>query len=259
MGHYGLNLGLTVSLLQCTITSHRTAVLNTESILHHHIQSILHHHIQSILLLRHIQSILLLLHHIQSILHRRIQSALLLYIRQLFANTMASESTHFRAFLVSYLGIGDDHHAIFIQTVNGKVKPKGSLFHVIGNLHEGMDLDIRHGNCPFESPSLLSMKQVGWVSHDMFADAEGVIRTVLPPAKQFHLSQRLVPKDKVRHCQHWAAEAKDALREKGILTLLAPGESGTKCERVATSKEPVWADFVFEVVGDVEGSASSSE
>ena len=54
---------------------------------------------------------------------------------------MASELTHFRAFLVVYIGGGLlDHHAILIQTEGETAAPQGSLFHVKGSLHNGMYL-----------------------------------------------------------------------------------------------------------------------
>jgi len=138
---------------------------------------------------------------------------------------MASDLTHYRAFLILYLGYRDDHHGIFVQTGGTEKDPRGLLFHVIGNIQSGMDFEMAT-KTPVGSPMFLSMKQTGWVPRDKLEEVEAVARTISPPGKQYDVSRCLVPKDQIRHCQHWAAEATDALREKGVLTLLAPGESG---------------------------------
>ena len=83
------------------------------------------------------------------------------------------------------------------------------------------------------------MKQIGWISHNTFDEVEGVVRSILPPIKQYDGARRLVPKDQIRHCQHWAAEVSNTLQEKGVLTLLAPGDNGLVYTR-DTNGEVIW-------------------
>lgn len=151
---------------------------------------------------------------------------------------MASVLTHYPVSLAAYLGARGDHHAIYVHLNKGsKEGLKGYLFHVIGSLQSGMALEVREEPHPFDTPTGDSVQQVGWVSHDMFVDIERICKTIPPPEKQWLGAKLLVRKTEIRHCQHWAAEAIDALRKEGILEPLGPSDNGAiimrKVEKVA--------------------------
>lgn len=137
---------------------------------------------------------------------------------------MPSISSHFPIFRVGYLGILDEHHAIYMA---GRGEQDGLLAHVRGSIHQGMTVhyeeNARH---PESSPSFQWIQQVGWVSHEHAARVTAICDTVPPPGKQYHLSKCLVPRDKIRHCQHWVTEALDAMRDCGVMEALGDGDCG---------------------------------
>ncbi|KAK4034988.1 hypothetical protein C8A01DRAFT_18299 [Parachaetomium inaequale] len=146
---------------------------------------------------------------------------------------MASEQTHYRVFLGFYLGLRGDHHGIYVETdVNtNPVEPsqqnRGQLFHSRGSLQTGMHLEVKPVICPLFSVSGKAVQQLGWVSRDNFRERiEEVCRGVPQPKKQFQLNKRLFPDEPLRHCQHWASDAVEALFHAGVLEPLGPSDNG---------------------------------
>lgn len=133
------------------------------------------------------------------------------------ANKMASSITHYAIFLASYLGVKIDHHAIYVN-LNENMTKCGHLFHVVGTLQRGMSLELRE-NCdhPSHSATFKSMHLIGWVPHAKLDQVKAICETVPPPEKQWDGARRLVHADQIRHCQHWAAEVLDMLKQKGAL------------------------------------------
>lgn len=79
-----------------------------------------------------------------------------------------------------------------------------------------MVYEVKHDFDPKFARSFLSRIQVGWVNGG--ADQiRAVCESVPPPAKQCTLRGPLVPRSQIRHCQHWAKEACEALSQQGIL------------------------------------------
>jgi hypothetical protein len=69
------------------------------------------------------------------------------------------------------------------------------------------------------------IKPVGRVSQEKLADVEAVCQRVPPPAQQYELRGRLVPASQIYHCQHWPADAIEALRNNCTLEPLGPDDS----------------------------------
>jgi hypothetical protein len=141
---------------------------------------------------------------------------------------MASEQTHHRVLLASYLG-SPNHHGIYVESETATTTNErwGRLFHVIGSLQSGMAFEVKRAIYPLESPSGESVRHVGWVAHDNFIQRiEGVCANIPPPNKQFDFMRRLFPNEPLRHCQHWVAEVVRALIDSGVLEPLGPLDNG---------------------------------
>lgn len=144
---------------------------------------------------------------------------------------MASRLTHHPVYLCSYVSPGlYNHHTIFIVTDDdSNSRPKrGHRLHVIGNLQQGMEISIeRDRPPPFGTPAAVGwVRHEGWIRHKDLERAVEICSGVPAPAKQFdgprRLGQKGVP---LRHCQHWAAEALDAMRAEGVLAPLRESDS----------------------------------
>ncbi|KAK4206763.1 hypothetical protein QBC37DRAFT_380775 [Rhypophila decipiens] len=140
---------------------------------------------------------------------------------------MASRLTHYPVWLVSYFSLQDlSHHVIFIQTDNDPDIEGGHRFHVMGSLQQGMDTKL---DCsiyyPLNTKSVEWMQHKGWLRHGDLERAREICSRVPPPAKQFRGARRLV-KGPLRHCQHWVAEALDAMRAEGVLEPLGDHDNG---------------------------------
>ncbi|KAM7210615.1 hypothetical protein V8F06_014005, partial [Rhypophila decipiens] len=130
---------------------------------------------------------------------------------------MASQLTHYPVWLVSHLSLGDvNHHVIFIQTVPGPDCRRGHRFHVLGSVQQGMYMKLDDSLHPLDSHSCHWMQHKGWLRHEDLERAREICRGVPPPAKQFDGAKRL-GRGPLRHCQHWVAEALDAMSTEGVL------------------------------------------
>lgn len=142
---------------------------------------------------------------------------------------MASEITHYPVYLSAHLGGGErDHHLIFIQTdINDDEVPAGGYyFHVVGTLQIGMAINFEKRRHPFHSYTFKWLQHKGWMRHGDLEKAKEICNGVAPPAKQFDGPRRLAKGTPLRRCQHWAAEALDAMRAEGVLKPLGEGDSG---------------------------------
>lgn len=118
-------------------------------------------------------------------------------------------------YLVEYLGLSRNHHAIFVETNPSDFS--GYTYHVIGNIQEGMKFDHKEAKKPELSNTFVGKTYLGTVSESNYSRVQGVVQTVLPPEKQFDGPKRIDPKKRIRRCQEWVSEAVQALREEGIL------------------------------------------
>ncbi|KAB5576351.1 hypothetical protein GE09DRAFT_621017 [Coniochaeta sp. 2T2.1] len=127
-------------------------------------------------------------------------------------------------FLIASQGLPRDHHALFIELNHSD--GSGQLFHVTGNIQDGMVFETRTPERPEESPTFVEKKFLGWVYGANVGRFEGVCRSNPPPEKQFDGPRRLNPGRKLRRCQEWTAETIRKLQAEGILHDKGGDESG---------------------------------
>lgn len=122
-------------------------------------------------------------------------------------------------FLVEYIGMPRNHHAIYVQTAaNNKGEQSGILIHVTGSVQTGMTFENRPVNkAPEESSSFVSKSPVGWVAASNLRALENICRSNPPPEKQFNGHKRINPKKPLRRCQEWTAETLRSLEAQGVL------------------------------------------
>lgn len=113
-------------------------------------------------------------------------------------------------------GLPRDHHAIFVETYeNGP--STGHLYHVKGNIQEGMIFEHRAEQPPEEIPGFCGKEKLGVVAVAEYGRVLGICEGVPVPKKQFQGAKRLYPREPLRRCQEWVAEAVDALKGEGVL------------------------------------------
>ncbi|KAL1860729.1 hypothetical protein VTK73DRAFT_7208 [Phialemonium thermophilum] len=129
-------------------------------------------------------------------------------------------------YLVAYLGAPRNHHALFIETdpnTHG-----GILFHVVGDIQNGMTFEERPSRDPSTSASFVEWSIIGYINPGDIGHMRSVCTSIPPPKKQFHGPRRLYPNEPLRRCQEWTNETINALTANGILvTSTATDSSGT--------------------------------
>lgn len=121
----------------------------------------------------------------------------------------------FKVYLVSSVGAPRDHHAIFVET---KADRSGQIFQVTGNIQSGMKYKTESGKQPEESASFQGKTFLGTVTAADYSSIDSVCRAIPAPPKQFDGAKRLYPRQPLRRCQEWTADAIDALRSRGIIS-----------------------------------------
>lgn len=118
-------------------------------------------------------------------------------------------------YLVEDLGVPRNQQAIFVQLDEKKLN--GVLFHVTGNIQEGMKYETRPTECPEESITFQGKSFLGWVLTTDLPRINDVCQSNPAPEKQFEGAKRINPTKPLRRCQEWAAETLSALESQGIL------------------------------------------
>ncbi|KAK4168191.1 hypothetical protein QBC43DRAFT_309847 [Cladorrhinum sp. PSN259] len=91
------------------------------------------------------------------------------------------------------------------------------IFHVVGNVQEGMIFEHKPAEKPETSLSFVSKSALGWVAASDMDLLEATCRANPPPEKQFNGPRRINPTKPLRRCQEWTAETIQTLRESGIV------------------------------------------
>jgi hypothetical protein len=122
----------------------------------------------------------------------------------------------YRVFHVLYLRV-PSHEAIFIETHEiGNLT--GHLYHVVGNILEGMKYEDKEIQNPTHSASFEKMSFIGVMLSSDIPRLDAVCRSVEIPGKQLNLrSKRLDPSKPLRRCGEWTADAISALHQQGIV------------------------------------------
>lgn len=106
----------------------------------------------------------------------------------------------YTVYRVSYTGAPRNHKGIFVES---KADKSGQLFHVTGNIQQGMRYETKSARRPEDSATFHSKARLGVVQ---FADFEGIdiaLENIPPPKKQYDGPKRINPKEPLRRCQEW--------------------------------------------------------
>lgn len=123
--------------------------------------------------------------------------------------------SYYPVYLVESMGNQRDHHAIFIAT---KKDESGTLFHVKGNIQNGMEYETKQTpQKPDASHSFISKSQLGWVKTQDVHRVDPICRSNPPPEKQFDGPRRIHKERPLRRCQEWTSETIHNLRAVGVL------------------------------------------
>ncbi|KAF1841067.1 uncharacterized protein K460DRAFT_197881 [Cucurbitaria berberidis CBS 394.84] len=120
----------------------------------------------------------------------------------------------YNVYLVEGIGAPRNHHSIIIEK-----NPDGSgyIFQVTGDVQRGMEFGHKNTNVPEESASFASRKQIGTMLITDFDRIQSIVESIEPPAKQFNGPKRINPREPLRRCQEWTADAIQALKNEGVL------------------------------------------
>ncbi|PGG97888.1 hypothetical protein AJ79_09060 [Helicocarpus griseus UAMH5409] len=122
----------------------------------------------------------------------------------------------YTVYRVAYSGLPRDHHTIFVETCE-EGPETGRLFHVSGDIQNGMFFENKPVRKPDESATFVSKERIGSVTHDNYPRVLTTCENIPPPKKQFQGPKRLYPDEPLRRCQEWTAEAIQALIDAQVL------------------------------------------
>lgn len=83
--------------------------------------------------------------------------------------------------------------------------------------------DLKFPDFSYSYENMMLLGAVDKADIDQFRQ---VCLSIPPPKKQFEGPKRLYPKEALRHCQQWVAEAIDALKGQGVLKASQGEEQG---------------------------------
>lgn len=127
--------------------------------------------------------------------------------------------SYYKVYVAASAGMPRDHHSLFVET-NDPNPGAGHISQVTGNIQNGMTFEDKSllVSPEEEDPSFISKLKIGSVSQNDFPDTfRNVCLSVEPPKKQFDGPKRLFPREPLRRCQEWTADAKKALGEAEVL------------------------------------------
>lgn len=120
----------------------------------------------------------------------------------------------YNVYCVSYLGAPRNHQGIFVE-LNSDLS--GFLFQVVGDIQNGMDYGHKEARKPELSTTFVGKEPIGTISKDRYYEIQSVVETIPPPKKQFDGAIRINPREPLRRCQEWTAEAIQALKVASLL------------------------------------------
>ncbi len=121
-----------------------------------------------------------------------------------------------QVYRVASIGGGvQDHHGIFVET--DADAGTGVLFHVTGDIQNGMTYESRDEEKPEDSVTFISKTPIGKISAPEFLRIDAICRRLPPPPKQFNGPKRINSRVPLRRCQEWVREAIQALQNEGVL------------------------------------------
>ncbi|KAH8423579.1 uncharacterized protein LDX57_001339 [Aspergillus melleus] len=124
--------------------------------------------------------------------------------------------TTYATYRVAEFGLPRDHQLLFVETHESGPR-SGHIYHVIGNIQEGMTFNHRPGGPPEEEPSFATKDLLGRVAVADYSRFLAVCEAIPVPKKQFQGAKRLYPSEPLRRCGEWADEATKALVDEGVI------------------------------------------
>ena len=122
----------------------------------------------------------------------------------------------YRVYHVLFLG-EPSHESIFIEN-HERGQSSGQLYHVIGNILNGMTYEEKMMGDPKDSASFEKMSFIGVILSSDVPRLEAVCRSVEVPGRQLDLRGRRLDQSKpLRRCGEWTADAISALTQQGIV------------------------------------------
>jgi hypothetical protein len=124
----------------------------------------------------------------------------------------------YNVYTVEYVG-SPNHVALFIEMQGDG---SGQIFHVVGNILQGMTYETKPGKNPQESLSFVpgSKKHVGHITQSDMGKLDELCRSVPPPGAQLKLNgTRKDPTKPLRRCGEWVQEVRAAALSRGLISL----------------------------------------
>lgn len=122
----------------------------------------------------------------------------------------------YQVYLTIETGMPRDHHALFVETHEAGPQT-GHVYNVQGEIQNGMEFEQKTTGKPEDSPVFADKKLLGAVSESDYPRFITVCKSIPVPKKQFDGAKRLYPKEPLRCCQEWSAEAIQALVEERVI------------------------------------------
>jgi hypothetical protein len=130
--------------------------------------------------------------------------------------TPSPPAGYYRVYHVLDVGVRS-HQSIFIET-HELGNSSGHLYHVIGNILQGMKYEDKGVQNPTHSASFEKMSFIGVIVSSDIPRFEAVCQSIEVPGRQLDLrSRRLDPSKPLRRCGEWTADAISALHQQGIV------------------------------------------
>ena len=121
--------------------------------------------------------------------------------------------------LLSRLSLGQrDHQGIFVET-HETIPMSGHIFHVIGNVQQGMEFEHKTAHRPEDSAAFSNKVFLGNVKIEDYPQVLEICEAVEPPKKQFEKAKRIYPGVPLRKCQEWTKDAVAALLAARIIQM----------------------------------------
>lgn len=130
----------------------------------------------------------------------------------------------FPVFVAYFYGLPRNHAGILVKTETEGDSSSGQLFHVKGNIMNGMTYESRPERDLEKSTTFDRKVRVGYVTAGNYRRMHDILITLDPPSKQFEGRKRIDPNKKLYRCQEWTHDAVKILIERGVLENHMHGE-----------------------------------
>jgi hypothetical protein len=118
-----------------------------------------------------------------------------------------------------FLSPGHHHYALFVEMNDGG---SGCIFHVKGDISEGMEYEIKSETRPHLQENFSKIVIIGTVSFDMFPLFMEVCEGTPPPRKQLDDQGNKIDADEpLYRCVEWLDDVIKVSKDLGIINMIA--------------------------------------